>query len=321
MATQHRRVVILLTESLSLFEYACATELFALKRDEFTQWYETDTVSMSHSQYEGLAGTVLHCRQVKQLPDCDLLIVPSFPVNVQSVSPVLINALQQHHARGGKIISFCSGAFLLAAAGLLDGRTATTHWRYASAFQSRFPHITFREDILYHYDGQVGCSAGSAAGVDLGIEVIRQDYGHHAANIVARRLVLPAHRSGGQSQFVAKPASTGSSGLARSLEWAVKNLTHTLTVEDIAAKANMTRRTFDRHFRKHFNVTPQVWLTQRKIEIAQQLLEGSALNIEQIALQAGYENSTSLRINFKKYVSVSPSQYRQQFGLSTGAAN
>ncbi len=308
------RVVILLTESLSLFEYACATELFALRRDEFDRWYDTTTVSLSATQYEGLADSQLHCRQVDTLPVCDLLIVPSYPTSIEQVPETLLQAVRQHHERGGRTISFCSGSFLLAAAGLLDGRTAITHWRYADVFRQRFGHIPFRDDMLYHYDGQVGCSAGSAAGIDLGIEVIRQDFGHAAANVVARRLVLPAHRSGGQSQFVEKPSSVVASGLSKSLEWAVKNLSHELTVEAIAAKANMTRRTFDRHFKKIFNQTPQVWLTRRKLEIAQQLLENSNLNIEQIALKAGYENSTSLRINFKKYVSVAPSVYREQFG-------
>lgn len=308
------RVVILLTESLSLFEYACATELFALQRDEFENWYDTTTVSLSATQYEGLADSQLHCRQVDTLPDCDLLIVPSFPTSIEQVPEKLLQAVRQHHLRGGRTISFCSGSFLLAAAGLLDGRTAITHWRYADVFRQRFGHIAFRDDMLYHYDGQVGCSAGSAAGIDLGIEVIRQDFGHAAANVVARRLVLPAHRSGGQSQFVEKPSSVGATGLSKSLEWAVKNISHELNVEDIATRANMTRRTFDRHFKKIFNQTPQVWLTQRRLEIAQELLENSNLNIEQIALKAGYENSTSLRINFKKYVSVSPSVYREQFG-------
>ncbi|RDV29112.1 helix-turn-helix domain-containing protein [Alteromonas aestuariivivens] len=314
MIHQNPKVLILLTESLSIFEYACATELFALQRDEFDHWYTTDTVSLTHSSYEGLAGTQLNCRQVGVLPECDLLVIPSYPVNALQVPDKLLASLRHHHGRGGRTISFCSGAFLLAEAGLLDGRPATTHWRYAEQFKQRFPSIEFRDDILYLYDGQIGCSAGSAAGIDLGIEVIRRDFGYSAANIVARRLVLPAHRSGGQSQYIEKPASNGSTGLAKSLDWAVNNLSHTLRVDDIARQANMTRRTFDRHFKKSFNITPQVWLTHRKLEIAQRLLEDSNLNIEQIALKSGYENGTSLRINFKKYISVSPNAYREQFG-------
>ncbi|MEQ5808534.1 helix-turn-helix domain-containing protein [Alteromonas sp. NFXS44] len=311
---QSVKVIILLTESLSLFEYGCATELFALPRDEFPVWYTTETVSLTDTHYAGLSGESLMCRRVSALPPCDLLVVPSFRASVVDVPDIYLRELQQHHARGGRTISFCSGSFLLAAAGLLDNRVATTHWRYASALKAQFPYIQFRDDILYHYDGQVGCSAGSAAGIDLGIEVIRCDFGHEAANNVARRLVLPAHRSGGQSQFVAKPVSAGNTSLSKSLEWAVRNLSHTLTISDIAAKANMTRRTFDRQFKRSFRMTPGMWLTQRKLEMARQLLESTQLPVETVAMRAGFENAASLRISFKKHISVSPGTYRMQFG-------
>lgn len=307
------KVTILLCETLSLFELACANELFALPRPEFDTWYETQIVTLGKKTFEGQGGTFFHCPNVKRLPAADLLVIPSFPTNINQLEPLLANEIHNHYKSGGRIISFCSGAFLLAALGLLDNRTAITHWRYAEQFKQRFPHIAYRDDSLYWYDGQIGCSAGSAAAIDLGIAVIRDDFGYQQANSVARRLVLPAHRDGGQSQFVQKPLSSANSTLSNVLDWAVKQKGSSLTIECIAKKANMTRRTFDRHFIRQFNITPHQWLCERKLDAAKQLLETTEFTIERIAEQAGFDNAVTLRHNFNKYLSISPSQYRQRF--------
>lgn len=306
-------VTLLVCEQLSLFELGCATELFALPREEFSDWYTTQTLTLGSGVFTGLGNTVFECPKVDELPPSDLLVIPSFPASIDKIDPLLAREVLAHYRRGGRIISFCSGAFLLAALGLLNQRTAITHWRYAEQFKHRFPHITYRDDSLYWYDGRIGCSAGSAAAIDLGIEVIRQDFGYERANAVARRLVLPAHRDGGQSQFVQKPLGRVNSTLANVLDWAVKHAGPALTVAQIAAKANMTRRTFDRHFIRQFNMTPHQWLCERKLETARQLLENSSLSIEQIASQAGFDNAVTLRHNFNKYLCISPSKYRQTF--------
>lgn len=307
------RVIILLTEQLSLFELGCAVELFAMPRPEFTNWYRTQIVSLSSQCYTGLAGSALLCDMVDTLPLSDLLVIPGFPVATVQPDEKLIAGLLEHHQRGGRIISFCSGSFLLAAAGLLDNRVATTHWRYAEQFKQRFPHIRYQDNILYEYDGMVGCSAGSAAGIDLGIEVIRRDFGYHRANSVARRLVLPAHRSGGQAQFVEKPVTLTKTGISQALDWATNNLSSAITIDDIAKKANMTRRTFDRQFNKNYNMTALQWLSERKLEVAKSLLEITDLSIDEIAARSGFENAVTLRHNFRKYLSISPMQYKRTF--------
>lgn len=307
------RVTILLTEQLSLFELGCAVELFAMPRPEFTHWYSTQIVSLSCQHYSGLAGSALLCERVDSLPLSDLLVIPSFPVATLQPEAKLISALQEHYQRGGRIISFCSGSFLLAAAGLLDKRIATTHWRYAAQFKQRFPHIRYKDNILYEYDGLIGCSAGSAAGIDLGIEVIRRDFGYHCANSVARRLVLPAHRSGGQAQFVEKPVALSKTGMSQALDWATNNLSGALTIDDIAKKASMTRRTFDRQFTKNYNMTALQWLNERKLEVAKSLLEISELSIDEIAARSGFDNAVTLRHNFRKYLAISPMQYKNTF--------
>lgn len=313
------KVVIVVAEQVSLFELASAVELFALPRPEIKDWYQTNMVAFGKSSFPGLCETHFSCKQVTELPDCDLLVIPSFPVSVTSINPEMKTAILQHYQQGGRIISFCSGAFLLAELGLLNERVATTHWRYAQTFRQRFPHISYQEDILYHYDGVIGCSAGSAAGLDLGIEVIRQDYGYHIANTVARRLVLPAHRNGGQSQFVEKPLPQTQSSVSQALDWAVKHLSPELTIDDIANKATMTRRTFDRHFKKHYHMTPLEWLQARKLEVAKSLLETTQLGLERIAERAGFDNAITLRYNFKKYMSISPSEYKATFGALKNA--
>jgi AraC family transcriptional activator FtrA len=306
-------VTILLTEQLSLFEFACATELFALPRPDFKEWYNTRVVSLTTHYRENICQTGLICETVQTLPSTDLLVIPSFPVKQNHLSAKVAEAILNHYRHGGRIISFCSGVFLLARLGILDKRVAITHWQYADTFKEQFPHIDYKDDVLYHYDGVIGCSAGSAAAIDLGIEVIRQDFGYEYANKVARRLVLPAHRSGGQSQYVEKPIPTTRGNVSQVLEWAIKHLSADISVNDLAEKANMTRRTFDRKFRKTYNMSPLEWLTERKLDIVKTLLETTNLSVEAIAPKAGFDNPITLRHHFKKSLSVTPTRYRETF--------
>lgn len=309
-----RSVTILLTNQMSPFEFSCAMELFALPREERGgDWYESKVISLTSSRYPSVAGISIHCELKKRIPSSDLLVIPSYSVHAHESVPRLGEAVMRHHDRGGRTIAFCSGAFLLAEAGLLDGRVATTHWMYAEYFRRRFPNIELAEDRIYAYDGVVGCSAGSAAAIDLGIEVIRRDYGYEAANAVARRLVLPAHRSGGQAQFIEKPLAYEPSAISKVMDWAVVNLSNNISVGDMACKANMSRRNFDRHFKRTHRITPGVWLGHRKLEVARKLLETTDGALEEIALRSGYDNAITLRKAFKKVYALSPTEYRHQF--------
>lgn len=307
-----KRVAILVDEGIALFELGCATELFALARPEIDHWYQTEVVSFAQDPLNATGGLLIHPRILSDLSAYDMVVVPSW--RIERKVPVAITvALTAFFESGGRVISFCSGAFLLGEVGLLNNRSATTHWRYADAFKERFKSSKYVEDVLYIYDGQIGCSAGSSAAIDLGIEVIRHDYGYQTANQVARRLVLAAHRSGGQSQFVETPLPKNKSHFSETLDWAILNIHSPLDVNQLAEKANMTRRTFDRHFRKILNMSPKEWIIQQRLERAKSLLESSTQNIDHVAYSSGFETPIAMRHNFRKFLKISPSHYRKQF--------
>lgn len=306
------RVAILVDEGLALFELGCAVELFALPRPEIPNWYQTDVVSFSAHPLSATGGLLVQPKVVSTLSAYDMVIIPSWPVN-RPVPEAISRELKHFFSAGGKILSFCSGAFVLGDVGLLDGRRSITHWRYADEFKQRFPATEYVEDVLYLYEGNIGCSAGSSAAIDLGIEVIRAQYGYQIANQVARRLVLAAHRSGGQSQFVETPVPKQASQFSETLDWAIAHIGDTIEVSQLAEQANMTRRTFDRHFRKTLNMSPKEWLICQRLERAKTLLESTEKNIDVIAHNSGFETAMAMRHNFRKYMGLSPSTYRKQF--------
>jgi AraC family transcriptional regulator, transcriptional activator FtrA len=309
---ESHKVAILVDNNLALFELGCAVELFALPRPEIANWYQTEVVTFASSNLQATGGLTLAAKQVTDLANYQTLVIPSWPVKTKAIESML-GAIIGFYQNGGRILSFCSGGFLLAQTGLLDGKSAITHWRYADEFKQSFPQVKYIEDVLYLYDGQLGCSAGSSAAIDLGIEVIRQDFGYQIANQVARRLVLAAHRSGGQSQFVETPLPKDSSQFSATLDWAIENINQSLDVGQLADKANMTRRTFDRHFRSTLNMSPKEWLIQQRLERAKSLLETTQHKVDQVAYQSGFESAMSLRHNFRKYLRLSPTDYRKQF--------
>jgi len=306
------KVAILTTGQVSLFELGCAVELFALPRPEIQNWYQTDVVCFSDEPQTATAGIGLTCLKVDNLDQYDRLVVPSWPIE-QPVSPYEAKAILKLNARGSKIISFCSGAFLIGQLGLLDGKKSTTHWRYAERFKQRFKNTQYVDNVLYTNHASIGCSAGSSAAIDLGIEIIRNDFGYKIANQIARRLVIAAHRGGGQAQFVEAPIAKSSTGFSDALDWAVSNIDQKIDVYKFAQRANMTRRTFDRQFRKSLNMSANQWLTTQKLERAKQLLETTSLKIDLIAENAGFDNAISMRHHFRKHLQLSPVSYRQQF--------
>lgn len=307
------RVAILTCPDTALFELGCAVELFALPRPEFPDWYQTDVISFDSQAIRATGNILLQVKQVTSLAAYDMLVIPGWPVTLQP-DDYLLNDIRSLHARGGTVISFCSGAFLLAASGLLAGRIATTHWRYADSFRQRFPAVQYADDVLYVFDDRIGCAAGSSAALDLGMAIIRQQYGYRTANQVARRLVMAAHRSGGQSQFVETPMTRTTDHFADTLDWAISNLTTELSIDTLARRARMSRRSFDRKFRAAMNISANDWLTLQKLDLAKQLLEDTHLSIERVANQSGFDSATTLRHNFRKHLQSSPSRYRRQFG-------
>lgn len=307
------RIAILTYNKQALFELGCAVELFALPRPEFSEWYETEVVTFTPGPLSATGGISISCQTIEDFAEFDIVVIPSWPTNQTVIPKPIEQALRAHIDAGKRILTFCSGAFLPAQLGFFDGRQVTTHWRYAELFKERFPQCHYADDVLYVYDGKIGCSAGSSAGIDLGIAMIRDDYGPAIANQVARRLVLGAHRSGGQSQFVETSVPSRPDQLSETLDWAVQNLSGKLDINKLAEKARMSRRTFDRKIRSSLNMSANEWLIQQRVNLAKELLETTEDSIEQVAFKAGFESAMTFRHHFRKGFNTTPSRYREQF--------
>ncbi|GAA0902631.1 GlxA family transcriptional regulator [Virgisporangium aurantiacum] len=240
----------------------------------------------------------------------------SFRSDVQAV---VLDAVRAAHRRGAIVASHCTGSYFLAATGLLDGRQASTHWRFAADFATRFPAVHVRADDLYVDEGRIVTGAGAAAGVDMYLHLLRREHGSAVANAVARDVVVAPHRSGGQGQYITTPvpADPDDERLADVIAWAAGNLDRILSVEELAARALMSGRTFTRRFKAATGATPHAWLRDQRLRRAENLLEITDRPIEHIARDVGYASATVLREQFVKHRGVSPRQYRQTFG-STG---
>jgi transcriptional regulator GlxA family with amidase domain len=243
------------------------------------------------------------------LASADTVIVPG-QVDPTVPSAAVRDALAA--ARGVRMVSICSGAFVLAAAGLLDGRRATTHWQYAAALASQYPRITVEPKVLYVDEGEILTSAGVAAGLDLCLHLIRRDFGARAANQRARMLVTAPHRTGGQAQYIDLPVRP-SGGLTRLYEWALRNLHQPLTVDQLARRAGMSRRTLIRRFNTETGQPPMRWLLDARLSNARELLESTDLTVESVARHCGLGTSANFRTLFKEHVGVPPSVYRDTF--------
>ncbi|GAA3822096.1 helix-turn-helix domain-containing protein [Nocardioides panacisoli] len=248
-----------------------------------------------------------------RVAEADLVAVPAIPRGGLPPEPV-IAALRDAYDRGARILSVCSGAFTLGAAGLLDGRECTTHWMYTDELQRRFPLARVVPEVLYVDAGQVVTSAGTAAGLDACLHIWRQEYGAAVASTVARRAVVPPHRDGGQAQFIARavPDCTADT-LGPLLTWVLENLGEDHTVESLAQRAHMSPRTFARRFRDETGTTPHSWLTRQRVAAAEELLERSDQPVEWIAGEVGFGNAAALRHHFARVRGVSPKEYRRQF--------
>jgi AraC family transcriptional activator FtrA len=318
--TSGHRVAVLLYEGMSVFELGIVTEVFGLPRPEFDlDWYDLTICAETPGPVTLVGRASIETPYgLSTFAAADTLIVPGVSDVYSPTSPELVAALRRAHRRGARIMSICSGSFALAGAGLLDGRRAATHWRYAEAMTARFPEVKVDADVLYVDDGDVLTSAGSAAGLDLCVHIVRTDFGPSIANAVARRLVIPPHRSGGQAQFIEAPvADVDDDRVARSMEWAMAHLADPITVERLAALAHMSTRTYLRQFKRSSGTSPIRWLIAQRLQASLPLLETTSASIDEIAAATGFETATTYRHHFARAMRTSPSAYRRAFHETT----
>ena len=244
-----------------------------------------------------------------------IVVVPSWRDDCSAAPPDLIRALQAAHRRGATVMGLCLGAFVLAEAGLLDGRPATTHWKLAPAFAKQYPKVKLQPEVLYVDDGNVLTSAGTAAGIDCCLHLLRVRYGAETANRAARRMVVAPHRQGGQAQYIEQPvpATAERDRLAPLLEWLGRHLDRPHELDDLARRALMSRRNFTRRFRESTGTTVGQWVQSQRLALAQRLLETTDHPVERVATGAGFGSAVSLRKHFLSAFKVSPTAYRQQF--------
>jgi AraC family transcriptional activator FtrA len=312
-----RTVAVYAFDGMSPFELGCVVEVFGLPRPELdVDWYELKVCAESTAPLRAVGGFTLATESgMDAFVAADTVIVPAVADVRGEVSPGLIRALRAADERGARIVSICSGVFALAAAGLLDGREATTHWRYADLLAERFPRVRVNPDVLYVDGGRVLTSAGSAAGLDLCLHLVRLDHGSKIANAVARRLVLPPHREGGQAQFIeaaVRPIGEDDA-VARSLDWALAHLAEPIAIADLANIARMSSRSYLRHFARATGTTPLRWLVSQRIAAARPLLESTDAPVEQIGAAVGFADPATFRHHFTRGVGTSPSAYRRTF--------
>jgi AraC family transcriptional activator FtrA len=315
-------VVALVYDGLCTFEFSIAAEIFGLPRPEMgRKWYRFAACAVEAGPLRAHGGLAVEAsHDLKLLKSADLIVVPgwkgiSIPVPGRLVR-LLVNAWQ----RNARLASICSGAFVLAATGLLDGRRATTHWRYAEALRAAHPRIAVDADVLYVDEDRLLTSAGSAAGIDLMLHIVRSDFGAEAANSVARRLVMPPHRSGGQAQFIERPVpAVRGHDLSPLLDKVRAQLTEQWPLRRLARAAAMSERTFLRRFASATGRTPADWLVDVRLEAAHRLLEGTRLSIDEVARQAGFGSIATLRHHFLRRVGLPPRDYRLRFARAGSA--
>ncbi|MEM9132373.1 MAG: helix-turn-helix domain-containing protein [Actinomycetota bacterium] len=322
------RVVAIAYERLCVFEFGIATELFGLRRPELERdWYDFQVVSTSHRPIAMLGGAVLDAdRDLTAITDADTVILPGWPGPEVEAPAELLQALDTAHRNGARLVSICAGAFVFAAAGLLDGRAATTHWRFCEELAAAYPEIDVRPNVLFTEADRVFTSAGSAAGMDLGLHLIRQDHGAAVAASVARRLVMLPQRDGDQAQYAPSappvhPARAQRRDVAEAMEWARRRLGEEITVASMADAANMSSRNFARRFAEEVGRTPLAWIRDQRLDRARVLLESTTLPIDEVARQSGHRTAETLRHHFRQRLDTSPGRYRRTFSVESARSS
>lgn len=302
-------------EDAMLYETAIAAEVFGTDRSDLSAtgaWYELVACTPDGAPSAWLPG--IRVRGYAALATVDTVVVTSTSVLDREPDPALLSGLRQAYDAGVRIAALCTGAFVLAAAGLLDGRTAATHWMHAAGLAGRYPQVNVRPDMLYVDDGQVLTSAGKTAALDLCLHIVQRDHGASAANGLAKRLVVASHRPGGQAQFASPPADPRvTDRLGPALDWARDRMDEPLTVQDLARETGLSARQLARRMRAETGLTTLEWLHHQRINRAQELLERTEASVEQIAARCGMGTATTLRRHFQRAIGVSPTAYRTAF--------
>ena len=324
MALKHVSLITL--APVAVFEFGVAVEVFGIDRSDdgiepfdFRVCAVEPGVPLPAKDVDHFTITPQH--GLDEVRGSDLVIVAATLVREnQDYPPEVLEVLRTAHAEGATVLSLCSASFILGAAGLLDGRRSTTHWLYTEAMQRRFPGTTVDPSVLYVEDDRVVTSAGTAAGIDACLHLVRKELGTAVASTIARRMVVPPQRDGGQQQFVDLPIpECASDGLAPLLDWLVEHLDADHSVASLAARAVMSERNFARRFLAATGTTPHKWLTAQRVLAARGLLEETDLSVEQISRRVGFNSAVVLRDHFRRAIGLSPTDYRRRFGTAVPA--
>jgi AraC family transcriptional activator FtrA len=313
---RRHRVVALLTAPQSPFELACAAEVFGTGGPDVPARYDFRVCTEQHVPLPTTSGyAIVVDAGLAALREADTVVIPGWQSSGGPVSPAVVEALRAAHRRGARIVAICTGAFVLARTGLLDGRGATTHWRETDRLAAAFPEVRVERDVLYVDHGDVATSAGTGAGIDLCLHLVRADHGAAHAARIARNMVLPPHREGSQLQYAAQPVpARADESLAPLLDWATDRLDARLTVGRLAERAGLSSRTLARRFADQLGTSPGQWLLDRRIDAARVLLEQTDLPVAAIATRVGLASAVNLRRRFRAHVGSTPGAYRRTFG-------
>lgn len=312
-----KNVAVFIHDDIGTFGLGVAAEIFGYDRSaDGLPAYDFAVCAMRPGPVRTETGLVINVDHgLERFAQADLIIVTAWDHFGRRPPEALLAALRAAADRGAIVMSHCSGAFVLAAAGLLDGKRATTHWQYAQRLADLFPAVRVDPGVLYVDEGQILTSAGTAAGIDLCLYLLRREQGARVANSIARRMVVPAHRDGGQAQFVEAPLPDldTNCNLLEVLDWARQHLDRDLTIDALAARVVMSPRSFARHFRAATGTTPHAWVLSQRMARAEELLEAGDLPIEEVARLAGFGTAAALRMQFTRRRGVPPRSYRQAF--------
>lgn len=318
-----KTVACIVLDGAAVFEFGVVCEAFGLDRsDQGVPTFDFRPVTPDPGLVRTKMGFSLQIENDLSFADeADVVVVTATPRQYwDDVDPRVVDVVRRAVDRGAWVLSVCSGSFTLGAAGVLDGRRATTHWMYADEMARRFPRATIDPDVLYVQDGRIITSAGTAAGIDACLHLLRQEIGAELTNVVARRMVVAPQRDGGQAQFILHPLPEAQGmSLSPTLDWALANLSRDLTVDDLAAHAHMSPRTFARRFRADHGTTPAAWLARQRVMHAQRLLERTDWGLDRIAAECGFGSAAVLRQNFARALGTSPTAYRARFACTPAA--
>lgn len=310
------KVVCVALPGLAPFEFGVICEVFGIDRsDHGGPVFDFHVTTAQPGPIQTKLGfDILVTEDLSAAADADLIAIPAYEAGAP-IHPEILRVVREAEARGAWVLSVCSGAFVLGAAGILNGRRSTTHWLYTDALARAYPATQVDPDVLFVEDRRVVTGAGTAAGIDAALHIVRKELGAAAANVIARRMVVAPQRDGGQSQFISAPMpECRSDSFAAVTEWMLQNLDQDLTVDRLARRSLMSPRTFARRFRADLGTTPTAWLNRQRLLRAQQMLEETTLGLEEIAAETGFGVAAVMRHHFVKVLQTTPTAYRRTFG-------